>query len=126
MSIPPMAPEDYRVEDGKIPQFVRDSAALRVDLDNVIRMGRSRVTLDSVITVYEQGETPEEILLHFDTLDLADVYEVISLYLRHRAEVQAYLDERRRISEEVRRHLKPILPSRDLRDRVIARSDAGR
>ena len=115
---------DYRVPEDKIPPFVANTSALRVDQDNVIRIGRTRVTLDTLITVYEQGESAEEIVIHFDTLDLADVYEVISLYLRHKAEVTVYLEERNRIADEVRRQLKPLLPSRDLRDRLRARSNA--
>jgi uncharacterized protein (DUF433 family) len=39
-----------------------------------IRVGRSRVSLDSVVYQYEQGATAERIAESFPSLDLADVY----------------------------------------------------
>ena len=38
--------------------------------------------------------TPEMIVQQYDTLALSDVYAVISYYLRHREEIQSYLDDR--------------------------------
>ena len=115
---------EYRVQDSFIPAFVEETTALRVDRDNVIRVGRTRVTLDTLITVYEQGYSPEEIVESFNTLDPNHVCEVIVLYHRHHREVRSYLEEGERIGEEIRRHLKPVLPSRDFKDRIVPRSNA--
>jgi hypothetical protein len=54
------------------------------------------VTLDTLVTAYEQGASPEEIVSRYTTLELADVYAIITYYLRHREEVEEYLARRRR------------------------------
>lgn len=70
---------------------------LRVDAEGAVRVGQSRVGLDVVVGQYENGQSPEEMVLAYDTLVLADVHAVIAYYLRHRDEVRAYL--RRRADE---------------------------
>ena len=46
------------------------------------------MTLDTLVTAYEQGASPEEIVSRYTTLELADVYAIITHYLRHREEVE--------------------------------------
>jgi uncharacterized protein (DUF433 family) len=67
---------------------------LMMDADGVMRVGGTRVTLDTIVTIFEQGATAEEIVQRFPTLDLADVYFAVGYYLRHRVEVEKYLQER--------------------------------
>jgi len=38
-------------------------------------------------------------------MTLADIYAVIAYYLRHREEIEAYLDAREQRAEEVHQHL---------------------
>ena len=59
---------------------------LRTDETGVVRVGKTRVTLDVVIGCYKRGETAEQIVEDFDTLRLADVHGVIAYYLGHQAE----------------------------------------
>jgi uncharacterized protein (DUF433 family) len=94
---------------------------LRLDKHGVLRMKGSRIPLDTVVYEHLQGETPEQIAESYDTLALADIYAAIAYYLRYRQEVDAYLREREAEAEELRRKMTPILPSRDLRDRIPAR-----
>src|SRR5215213_9477391 len=82
-----------------------DPVPLREDLRDAIRIGPTRVTLHTLIAFYKQGLSPEELVECFDTLKLADVYSVIGYYLRHQAEVDAYLDEVDRESEAFRREM---------------------
>ena len=63
----------------------------------VIRVGKSRISLDLVIEQYENGMTPEELVQAYDTLTLADVQAAIAYYHQHRDNVRAYL--KRRASE---------------------------
>ncbi len=79
--------------------------ALGNDASGTIRVGGTRVTLDTVVGAYERGATPEGIVSQFDVLTLPQVYEAISYYLNHREEVEAYLDARRERAEDVRRKL---------------------
>lgn len=71
---------------------------LRQDAAGVIRIGRPRVTLESVIGLYEQGASAEEIGLRFDALDLHDIYATLGYYLGHRQQVQSYLDRQQHSS----------------------------
>ena len=73
------------------------------DSNGVIRIGRTRVTLLSVMNAYDDGATPEEIVQDFPALSLAEVYATIAHYLQHRAEVDRYLIERRARVEEAHR-----------------------
>jgi uncharacterized protein (DUF433 family) len=79
-----------------------ETPPLRVDDGDVVRVGKSRVSLDVVVEQYENGMTPEDLVRAYDTLDLADVHYVIGYYLRHREEVQAYLKRRQEEAETLR------------------------
>ncbi len=46
---------------------------LRLDAQGTIRMGRSRVTLDTVIEAYQHGTSPEAIAEQFPAVTLAEV-----------------------------------------------------
>ena len=89
--------------------------------DGVVLVGETRVPLDSVLTEFKQGATAEEIAVQFDSLKLADIYAAIAFYLRHQNEVEAYLQERKQISEQVREENERRFPSQGLRDRLLAR-----
>ena len=54
----------------------------------------SRVSVDSVVLAFLDGLSPESIATEcFPSLSLEQVYGVITYYLAHRAEVDAYLKE---------------------------------
>jgi len=94
---------------------------LSTDADGVIRVAGTRVTLDTVIDTFMTGASPEEIVQDFPVLQLDDIYAVITYYLRHRAEVDAYLRERRTRAEAVRREIEAHSPQTGLRERLLAR-----
>ncbi|MBL8797756.1 MAG: DUF433 domain-containing protein [Planctomycetia bacterium] len=99
-----------------------DPVPLRVDDGGAIRVGPSRVILDLVIHAYQTGDAPETIVHKYPTLHLADVYAVISYYLRHRGEVDDFLRQREAEAAELQRKIEasqPPLP--DLRSRWLAR-----
>lgn len=94
---------------------------LKADRDDVLRVGGTRVTLDTVIGAFKAGSTPEEIVLEYDTLRLEDVYLVLGYYLRHQAEVDTYLAERHRRGEARRTEADTRLPWAEVRARLLAR-----
>lgn len=94
---------------------------LAADADGVVRVGGTRVSLDSVIFAFNEGSTPEEIVQQYTTLDLADVYAVIGYYLQHRAEVEEYLAARRVQRDEIRREVESRFDPHGIRDRLLAR-----
>jgi uncharacterized protein (DUF433 family) len=91
------------------------------DVNGVIRVGETRVTLDTVISAFQEGATAEEIAQQYPPLDLADVYTVIAYYLRQRAEVEAYLRQRREQAEEIRSQNESRFDPSGIRDRLLAR-----
>lgn len=86
-------------------------------------MGHSRVTLDVVVDAFREGATAEEIVHQYPTLELADVYAVISYYLRHQGEVEAYLSRRVDEAATVRRQNEARADPVGIRDRLLARRD---
>lgn len=96
-------------------------APLGVDAYGVVRVGRTRIPIDRVVYAYNHGETPEEIVAGFDTLQLADVYATIAYYLHHRATVDAYLTRREEEAAELRREIEARWPPDGLRERLLAR-----
>ena len=60
----------------------------------VIRVAGTRVTLDTLIGAFKRGATPEEIAQDYSAVSLPDVYAVITYYLRHRSDVDEYLERR--------------------------------
>lgn len=94
---------------------------LVTNTDGVVRVGGTRVTLDTVVAAFREGATAEEIVQQYPTLRLADVYSVIAYYLRHRTSVDTYVDDRARLGEEVRRKNEERCDPSGIRDRLLAR-----
>ncbi len=70
-----------------------DSAPLRIDLGDQIRVGSTRGTLQTVLGGFQDGLSAAEIVARYPATSLADVYATIAYYLRNREEVDAYLKE---------------------------------
>jgi len=82
---------------------VAEPAPLKTNADGVVRVGNTRVTLDTVIAVFKQGTTAEEIVYRYPSLRLADVYATIGFYLNHQQEVETYLQLRQQQAQEIRK-----------------------
>lgn len=104
-----------------ILSIVTETVPLVTDMDGVVRVGKTRVTLDTVISAFLDGATAEEIVHQYPSLKLADVYAVIAYYLRRRAEVDAYLQQRQQQSEKLREQNESRLDPLGIRDRLLAR-----
>lgn len=55
-----------------------ETPPLHEDNHGVIRIGRTRVTLKSIISLFEQGATAREIALRFEALDLHEIRPTLS------------------------------------------------
>jgi uncharacterized protein (DUF433 family) len=102
-------------------EFEATPVPLRMTDDGRIMIGRTRVPLDTVLYAFCQGETPEQIVQNFTTLKLADVYTIISYYLNHRPELDAYMERRQREREIHRQEIEARFPSDGLREQLKAR-----
>jgi uncharacterized protein (DUF433 family) len=97
------------------------TVALSKDEAGVLRIAGTRVSLDSVIYAFDEGATPEEIVQQYPTLNLADIYSVLTYYLQNRAEVKEYLEQRREQRREVQKELETRFNPHGLRERLAAR-----
>ncbi len=98
---------------------------LVTDADGVVRVGSTRVTLDTIVAAFCEGLTAEEIVSQYPSLRLADVYQVIGYFLDHQAEVDAYLQARQHQAAEIRRDNETRFDPAGIRDRLLARRRHG-
>jgi uncharacterized protein (DUF433 family) len=91
------------------------------DDGQMMYVGQTRVPLETVIDTFNEGATPEEIMLRFPALALADIYLVIGYYLNHRAEVEGYLERTRQHHAEVRAENERRFDVSSLREKMLAR-----
>ena len=94
---------------------------LKRDKDGVIRVSKTRVTLDTIVNAFLEGLTAEEIAAQYPVVPLADVYSVIGYYLHQKKKVDAYLARREKFAERVRRQNEARLDQSGIRERLLAR-----
>lgn len=94
---------------------------LKTDADGVVRVGNTRVTLDTVIAAFKEGAAAEEIVSQYPSLLLADVYAVIGYYLQRQPEVEAYLNQRQQIAHQIRQQNEARFNQAGIRERLLAR-----
>lgn len=99
-----------------------DPFPIQQDEHGVLRIGGTRVTLDTVLAAYFDGASPEEIALRYDALHLADIHATIAYYLRHQSEVDQYLQSRREYAKEVRATVLQQQGVQQIRERLMSRT----
>jgi len=103
-----------------VPVIEIEQIPLETTTDGVLRVSGSRVTLDTIVAAFKEGATAEEIAQQYPSLRLADVYAAIGYYLRHRPQIETYLQERQQQADAVRRQNESQFDSRGIRDRLMA------
>ncbi|NMF86567.1 DUF433 domain-containing protein [Nodosilinea sp. P-1105] len=98
-----------------------EPAPLTVNTDGVVRVSGTRVTLDTLVAVFKQGATAEEIVYRYSSLRLGDVYASIAFYLNHQEDVETYLQQRQQQGQEIRQMNEARFDPQGLRDRLLAR-----
>ncbi|WP_295581616.1 DUF433 domain-containing protein [uncultured Lamprocystis sp.] len=98
-----------------------EAPPLAVDAAGVFRVGKSRVTLDTVVGSFRDGATAEEIAEQYPAVSLGQVYAVIAYYLAHTAEVDDHLRMREQRSADVRRANERLFDPTGIRARLMAR-----
>lgn len=86
-----------------------------------MRIGSTRVSLDSVIHAFMQGYSPEEIAIDFDSLTLGEVYSAINYYLQHKSQVENYLAERSIQDEQLRSEIETRFNPREIRENLLSK-----
>jgi uncharacterized protein (DUF433 family) len=102
----------------------RETPPLRKDETGAIRVGNSRVLLETVVRAFQDGASPESIVHRYSTLSLSDVYNTIGYYLRHQDTVEAYLNQREQIAESLQQRLSSVQPDLSLiRTRLLSQQN---
>jgi uncharacterized protein (DUF433 family) len=91
------------------------------DATGVLRVGKTRVTLDTVVNAYEGGATAEEIVLAYDALALSQVYATIAYYLQNKASLEPYLTSRRHAAEDSFKEIARQQATTQIRQRLLSR-----
>jgi len=108
-----------------LESYVAEPPPLDETEQGAVRVRGTRVSLDSVISAYNSGATPEDIVRSFTTLKLRDVYAVITYYLDHRDVVEAYITRREAEAAEIRKEIEASQPSgQSLQAKLAARKAA--
>jgi uncharacterized protein (DUF433 family) len=94
---------------------------LTLGKDAVVRVSGTRVTLDTVVRAFNRGATAEEIAQQYPSLSLSNVYATISYYLQNRAEVDKYLDKRKKQAQDVKRENQKLFDQSGIRERLLER-----
>jgi uncharacterized protein (DUF433 family) len=100
---------------------VTEIVPIEDDADGVIRVSKTRITLDSLVAAFKDGATPEEIAQQYPSVSLADVYSIMGYYLRHTRDVEAYLTKRAEKAGQVRSENESRFPPLGARERLLAR-----
>jgi uncharacterized protein (DUF433 family) len=58
-----------------------------------LRIAGTRVSLDTVVFCFQDGQTPEQIVESFSTIPLSHAYGAIAYYLEHEELIKQYLAE---------------------------------
>jgi uncharacterized protein (DUF433 family)/predicted nucleotidyltransferase len=84
------------------------------------------VTVLQIVTLYKQGETPEEIALNFPHVSLAQIYAALAYYHSHQAEVERELAEEEAEYERLKQQhaqrtaMNDAPPIEEITDRIVA------
>ncbi|MGO8900250.1 MAG: DUF433 domain-containing protein [Isosphaeraceae bacterium] len=94
------------------------------DPPGVFRVGDSRVLLELVLDAFKRGESPEAIVRSYRSLQLADVYAVVSRYLANPAPFDEYLRQCDEQAEAVRRKIEASQRPGPTKEELLARARA--
>ena len=103
-----------------------ETLPLKLDKDGVIRVSKTRVTLDTIVGAFLEGLTAEEIAVQYPVVPLADVYSVIGYYLHQKKKVEIYLKRREKIAEQIRSQNEARFAQSNIRERLLARKKNGK
>ena len=92
---------------------------LSQDSSGNIRIGNTRVTLDSVVTAFRNGSTAEQLAHEFPVLQLDEIYATIAYYLQHRTEIDNYLSDQAIESQTTRESIERDQATQRMRKRLL-------
>lgn len=101
---------------GTIPKPVRS-------VEGVLKVGDTRVTLDTVVYHFNNGEDAAEIQYQYDSMSLAQVHAAIAYYLHNKAEVDGYIARHEADRERFWKEHHAKYPPKLTREMLLARKN---
>ena len=89
--------------------------------DGSIRIGSTRVLLDLVVYAFNEGRTPEEIVINYPTLKLSEVYGAITYYLENQTQIDDYIAQREKEAKQLWTKIESDPNQKQLRQKLLAR-----
>ena len=83
------------------------------------RISGTRVGLECIIHAYNEGESPEAMVLSWPTLSLEQIHGAIAFYLRNRPQMDEYMREIARQMDELSAQCQES--NRGFREKILAR-----
>jgi uncharacterized protein (DUF433 family) len=109
-----IGPSAYTVKTMTIEETLKPVAPpLQLYDGKTLRVTGTRIPLERIVYAYEHGQSPEEIITHFPTLILADVYAVIAHYL--------YVRQQEADADLIEQEVRAASASDDFRQRLLER-----
>ncbi len=99
----------------------RFNEVISVNEAGVWRVAGTRVSVDTVVNLFNDGASPEEIAIRFDTLDLKKIYSLITYYLHNRERVDKYLADSEKEKRRILRGLDKNKPRAEFRQTLLNR-----
>jgi uncharacterized protein (DUF433 family) len=93
---------------------------LTQDDHGVLRVSRTRIPLETVISAFKQGDTAEEIAQKYPVLNLTDIYAVIAYYLGHQETVEQYIAGQKEEAQALRKMVEARCSPYGIRERLLA------
>lgn len=94
---------------------------LERDDSGTIRIGKTRVTLESVAYAFEEGDSAESIQEAFPSLALSDVYLVLGYCLKHPQQLADYLAQQSQFNELARQQDQSRFKTEGVKARLLLR-----
>lgn len=116
-------------EEGSIRLWSRSyppAPPLVTDEDGAMRVGGTRVTLDSVIAAFREVETAEGIAQRYPPLRPTVVRIILDHYSSHKDDLDAYVADRENEAASLREQVEADPRTTGLRDRLTARRSGER
>ncbi|MBZ5624138.1 MAG: DUF433 domain-containing protein [Acidobacteriia bacterium] len=76
--------------------------------DGTYYVAGTRISLDSIVSGFRRGESPETICQNFELLRLEEVFGAIAYYLSRQTDIDAYLDRQSEKWAEGKRGSEPL------------------
>lgn len=105
-----------------LEQLSAPELPLRLDESGALRVGDTRVTLETILAEFQQGSSPEMIALNYPTLKLEQVYALLTYYLYNRSLFDAYLHEAECAADQWFEDYEARNGVKELRQQILSRS----